>query len=275
MATTLRLSNTIIPQDIFDGGVSMLSETAESIALRDHALNIITTVFGVKPEDFEPDPSEAGIADFVAKATKVKSTFTDGADTQDLVKALIRSRYDADLIPHMIYDKPRLRIIPNSNYLNSGISYNYKAHRDTWYGGVQEQINHWMAVANVSPASTMYLTPAYFHRPVANTSEVFDLDMWDQKFRKLASQNVKAEERPHPIPIDNIPDEDHFYLDIPSATEVTFSGHHFHGSGLNTTNRVRFSVDYRTVIQLDGYTYPANIDNKCTGDLRKYMFPVA
>ena len=123
-----------------------------------------------------------------------------------------------------LYDVPRLRIVPNSNFLSSGISYNYKPHRDTWYGASQDQLNHWMAVSNVTKQSTFYLAPSYFEKPIENNSEIFDLDEWDSKHRKLASKNVGSEERPHPIPLVELAPEDKYEVVIPKGSEIAFSG---------------------------------------------------
>lgn len=275
MATIIGVSDKVNPQDIFDGSLITLDTAQESLDLLAHAKKIVESAFSMLIEDIEENPGEDP-QDFINKAHAVKTGFTDAEETQELTKALIRARYSEELIPHIIYDKPRIRIIPNSNFLNTGVSYNYKPHRDTWYnGGVQEQINHWMPLCNVTVNSGFYMVPGYYNIPIDNNSEIFDLDIWDQKFRKKANEMVKSEERPHPVPIDTIAKEERFLVMIPAGNEIVFSGHHFHGSGENTTSKVRFSIDYRTVVKLDGYHYPPNIDCKSTGDIRKYMYPLS
>lgn len=274
MSTIMGISSQVDPQDIFDGSLITLGIVQESLDLLTHAKNIVESAFGMPIDEIEATPGD-NTADFISKAHAVKTGFTDGAETQELTKKLIAARYAKDLLPYMIYDKPRIRIIPNSKFLNTGVSYNYKPHRDTWYnGGVQEQINHWMPLCNVTKDSGFFMAPGYYNVPIDNNSEIFDLDTWDQKFRKKAVEMTTAEERPHPVPMGNISKEERFLVMIPYGDEIVFSAHHFHGSGENTTNKVRFSVDYRTIVQLDSYHYPPNIDCKSTGNLKKYMFPV-
>lgn len=274
MATILGIDAKVNPQDIFDGSLITMPPVQAALDLLTHARKIAEDVFGQSLDDIEERPGDDPKL-FIEYAHKIKTRFTDGADTQELTKALIRARYPEELLPHMIYDKPRMRIIPNSNFLSTGISYNYKPHRDTWYnGGVQEQLNHWMPLCNAVEKSTFFVAPAYYNKPVENNSEIFDVDTWDQKFRKQADKMVTTEERPHPVPIGTMPKEDKYLVVLPVGYELAFSGHHFHGSNENTTSKVRFSLDYRTVVQLDSYTYPENIDCKATGDLRKQFLPV-
>ena len=270
MSTMLAIGDKVIPQDIFDGSIVTLPPTQEVFDFLNHARKIAEQIFDSPLEEIETKVGDDNRV-FIERATATKTAFTDGEETQVLMKKLIASRYSAELLPHMIYDKPRLRIIPNSKFLSAGISYNYKPHRETWYGHLHEQINHWMPLCNASADSTFYLSMAYFNRPVKNNSDIFDLDTWDQKFRKTANEMIGKDDRPHPVPSEDIPKEEQYLIVMPAGYEIAFSGHHLHGSAENTTNKVRFSLDYRTVIQLDGYTYPANIDSRATGDLKKYM----
>ena len=270
---TFTLANTINPQEIFNGGLSVLNTNSEITQLLNHAKSIVENCFGSSIEDITHD-NDLDLDHFVASADKSKTRFTDGEDTKELLISLIKSRYAPELLQHALFDKPRLRIIPNSNFLSSGISYNYKPHRDTWYGGTEEQINHWMPLHNVTPETTFYVSPEYFDKGFENNSEIFDLDQWDVKFRKKASSNVKAEDRPHPTPLKDLPESARYRIVIPRGNEFVFSGHQFHGSSANETNLVRFSIDYRVVLQGDGFTFPKNIDNKASGDFKKQMYNI-
>jgi hypothetical protein len=168
--------------------------------------------------------------------------------TIKLLKALILERYKLHENDSLLFDVPRLRIVPNSSFLSSGISYNYKPHRDTWYGAGQDQINHWMTLANATENSTFYIAPCYFSREINNNSEIFDLDEWDSKHRPRAESNVTTEERPHPIPLTDLDMIDRYNIVIPRGSEVVFSGQHLHGSAQNTRSLVRFSNDYRVCL---------------------------
>jgi ectoine hydroxylase-related dioxygenase (phytanoyl-CoA dioxygenase family) len=263
--------NFVAPQAIFDGKIQTFPIVQESLDLLDYVNQLVKANFGCDITAVKLDSGEQ-VTEFVRCASATKTAFTDGANTRPLLKKLIQARYSPELLVGALVDPPRLRIIPNSAILNSGISYNYMTHRDTWYGGVHEQINHWMAVANVTANSTMYMAPKYFNTPVDNNSEIFDLDTWDQKYRKQAIDNIKIEARPHPGALITLADEDQEPVVLDKGNEIAFSGHHLHGSQTNTTNLVRFSLDYRVVLAVGSWQYPANIDNRATGDLRNYMY---
>jgi len=263
--------NFVAPQAIFNGEITTLSQVQETLDLLDYVNQLVKENFGCDISEVKLD-SVGQVPEFVKRASATKTAFTDGASTRPLIKKLITARYSPELLPGMLIDPPRLRIIPNSQILNSGISYNYKTHRDTWYGGVQEQINHWMAVANVTANSTMYIAPKYYDTIVDNNSEIFDLDTWDQKYRKQAVNNIKNEARPHPGALIVLPEEEKLPVVLPNGGEIAFSGHHLHGSATNTTSLVRFSLDYRVVLAVGDWQYPNNIDNRATGDLRNYMY---
>lgn len=267
---TFTLADTTNPQEIFNGGLSILNINPEVTKLLNHAKSIVEDCFSSPIEDITHD-NNLDLDHFIASADKSKTRFTDGEDTKELLTNLIKSRYSSELLEYALFDKPRLRIIPNSDFLSSGISYNYKPHRDTWYGGTEEQINHWLPLCNVTPETTFYVSPEYFDKEFENNSEIFDLDQWDVKFRKKASSNVKAEDRPHPTPLKELPESARYRVVIPRGNEFVFSGHHFHGSSSNKTNLVRFSIDYRVVIQKKEFIYPRNIDNRATGNFKKQM----
>ena len=219
-------------------------------------------------------PKVSNLQTFINKAKKCKSTFTNDPKTQKLLQALILKRYKDYSRADLIYDVPRMRIIPNSEFLSAGISYNYLPHRDTWYGAGQDQINHWMALANVTEDATFYVSPSYFSQPFANNSEIFDLDRWDEKYRPLAEANTKIEERPHPVPLGSLKEDDRCRIIIPPGYEFVFSGQHLHGSGKNITDHVRFSIDYRVCVNTQSCPVPLNVDNRATGNYKKYMLPV-
>ena len=215
--------------------------------------------------------NDEALSDFIRRAQATKTTFTNHEYTKQLLEEILLTRYSNYLDHTLYYDVPRLRIIPNSKLLNSGISYNYLPHRDTWYGGEQDQINHWLSVRNVSDRATFFISPSYFGKKVENTSENFDLDTWDKIFRPAATTSVRTEMRPHPKPLTDIPEESKVGFDLKTGHEVCFSGHHLHGSNENKSDDVRVSVDYRISIPSLGLNPPANIDNKANGRYLDYM----
>ena len=259
--------------NIYQGSLLFLPASILSLELCKFAESIIEEIFETKINEINTDES-TDVYSFIDRAKMCKSTFTNDKKTHRLLKNLIQERYKIYINDGLLFDVPRLRVVPNSSFLSSGISYNYKPHRDTWYGADQDQINHWMAVENVTENSTFYIAPSYFSRKIKNNSEIFNLDEWDSKYRPLAASNVLNEERPHPIPLTELNMIDRFNIVIPSGSEVVFSGQHLHGSAPNKNSLVRFSIDYRVCLKKTDHLLPQNVDNRATGNYKKYMFPV-
>lgn len=254
---------------IYRGDLLLFDSESSTQSLRDWCLNCFQESFGAS---FDITlPVELRKDEFISKATQAKKIFTNDATTKRLLEELVFVRYNKYSDCRLFYDVPRVRIIPNSSYLSSGISYNYKPHRDTWYGGSQRQVNHWISVHNVTKDSTFFIAPSYFGARLENTSDTFDLDKWDQVYRPLTSSNSSKEDRPHPLPVSEIKNSEKIGMVLQEGKEICFSGHHLHGSLENTTPKLRISIDYRVEVFSEDHKPPQNIDSKATGNYLKYM----
>ncbi len=258
---------------VYHGSLLFLPQSNLSRDLCDFATKVVEEVFGLRIGEIGTDES-TDVHTFIAKAKKCKNTFTSGKQTKKLLAALISERYNLYKNENLLFDVPRLRIVPKSSFLSSGISYNYKPHRDTWYGGGEDQINHWMSLANVTENSTFYIAPSFFSRKIDNNSETFDLDEWYSKYSLNAEFSVEREERPHPVPLVDVSMDDVNKIVIPPGSEIVFSGHHLHGSSQSTNSLVRFSIDYRVYFEKSMHQVPKNIDSRASGDYKKYLFPL-
>jgi hypothetical protein len=259
----------ILIDKIFDGNLMLFNACDKSKALVNHAIEYAQEHLGVFFGS-SAMPLENNLSDFVKKTTALKKTFTNCEKTKALLEELIFQRYSAYQELELFYDVPRLRVIPNHNLIKAGISYNYQPHRDTWYGGGMGQINHWIAVQNVSVDATFYIAPSYFNKAVENSSNNFDLETWDKVHRPAASESINEENRPHPSPYEPIEDDAKLLIDLGQAYEIAFSGAHLHGSSPNTTEKIRLSIDYRVYLpELEKYE-PKNIDSSASGDYLKY-----
>jgi len=140
MIISLKHDNKTNIISVSTGDILLFERCAACQNLVRWAAESIASAFG---DDFDiSKPLELPIDEFVKKASIAKSNFTNDSLTKQLLEDLISLRYKEYLGEQIYYDVPRLRLIPCSDYLKSGISYNYKPHRDTWYGGSQGQINH-------------------------------------------------------------------------------------------------------------------------------------
>src|SRR5690606_24166935 len=127
-------------------------------------------------EALGPDPEKAqfslDIDSFIRIVGPLKSRFTNDLTTKKLVKNILED-FGCDL-DNTYFDVPRLRVVPHGDYLSSGVSYAYKAHRDTWYSSPACQVNWWMPVFDVTSSRAMSFFPEYWSRPLKNSSGGFD-----------------------------------------------------------------------------------------------------
>jgi hypothetical protein len=224
-------------------------------------------------EKFETaDPETAflriPVTEFVKKAEAAKRTFTNSRKAQELIRAYV---LEMGSDPRDYYfDVPRLRIVPNYEYLHAGVSYAYAAHRDTWYGGPPYQINHWMPVLPIVAEQTMAIYPGYFAKPVRNTSKDFSLTHWVTKERPKAAQNIEKEDRVHPLPLEDLDPLSELRIAGGKGDLLVFSGTNLHATIPNRTAVTRFSVDFRLFHVDDmagkGVTPPANQDSSAQSE---------
>lgn len=225
---------------IFEGNIFLFSGLKSCAAICDYAWQIVQENFEATPETlFLKIP----VVEFVKRAEATKNKFTNILHAKELLRdyAVEMGTNPGDYF----FDVPRIRIVPTYDYLHAGVSYAYAAHRDTWYGGPTYQINHWMPVRAITPERTMSILPAYFHKPVKNSSKEFDLTRWITSERKKATENIGAEDRVHPLPIERMDESNEIRFAGSAGDIMVFSGTHVHASVPNHTKVTRFSVDFR------------------------------
>ena len=199
---------------------------------------------------------------FVEFVLQVKKIFTNSKESHQLVSEFIK-HLGLD-VNNCVFHAPRIRVIPPASYLSSGVSYNYKPHRDTWYGAVNSQINAWMPVNLLTECQGMWIAPPYFNTPIMNSSNLYSVKNWMESERWKAASNIDKETRAHPQPIDSITESNKItYLGNPSDV-LLFSAAHLHGSNINTTEQIRYSIDFRIIYLPDlNETGALNLDNEC------------
>lgn len=259
------LDSTQLRSAIFHGSLLLRTNLASTQRIAEAAIELLQDVF--QTDDIRNAYKHLPRESFAKLAAKAKTTFTNDLSSKQLLRAFA---VDCGLRPAEFYfDVPRLRIVPNYDYLHAGVSYAYAAHRDPWYGGPQYQINHWMPVVSILPEQTMAIYPGYFAVPVPNTSEQFDLEHWVKNERARAVENIQVEGRMHPLPMAAIDTSSEIRIAGGPGDIMIFSGHHLHATIPNRTDETRFSVDFRFFhvddIRSGGFgdlAAPANIDSR-------------
>lgn len=249
-------------ESIYAGDIFLNTQLASAKELCAFAQESITSAFDGETNHqalHRMMPVEA----FVARVTRLKGQFTNSQRAKELIRAFT---LEIGVDPKdYIFDVPRVRVVPNYNYLHAGVSYAYKPHRDTWYGSVDCQINTWMPVYTIEPEQTMMINPAYFEVPLNNTSADWSLSEWINTQRYLAKDNLTEERRVHPVPQEEINSASEVRIAANTGEMLIFSGSHLHGTVPNHTDNTRFSVDFR-LMHIDDLKHKRgaiNVDSAC------------
>ncbi|MFC5993831.1 hypothetical protein ACFQE5_06350 [Pseudonocardia hispaniensis] len=250
-------------ESLFAGNFYLYTNLPGAHALADHAKSLIAEAFAER--DPERAQYEMPVDEFVELVGPLKAEFTNGQRTKELCQQFA---LDLGVDPENTYfDIPRLRVIPADDYLSAGVSYNYKAHRDMWYGHPQQLVNYWVPVFPVVGDNVMSMFTDYFDRPVKNGSNAYDYDEWVAKYRPAAAEKITTDDRPHPLPLEEIDSRGEIRIAGGSGDVMMFSSNHLHASAPNLSGVTRFSYDLRT-INLDDIRAgrgPRNVDSGATG----------
>jgi hypothetical protein len=135
------------------------------------------------------------------------------------------------------WDRPYLRVQPPSQGGPGTLGF----HRDTWSSNVYQQVNWWTPIRPVSPGRTIAFYPAYWARPLANTSAGWDLE--EIRAGRKAGRDVPLV----PEPTEPVDTAGELRVVIEPGDLLAFSGAHLHASVPNSTAEPRLSVEVRTV----------------------------
>jgi len=165
------------------------------------------------------------------------------------------------------FDVPRMRTAYPGDYLKSGIAYAFHPHRDTWYSAPYCQINWWMPIYDLNSENGMALHPHYFDRPIKNSSRGYNYHKWNLESRQNAAQHVKSDTRVQPRAEEPIELDPQVRLVCKVGGAYQFSAASLHSTVPNTSDVIRYSIDFRTVHLADvlGRIGARNVDSECTG----------
>jgi hypothetical protein len=117
-------------------------------------------------------------------------------------------------------------------------------HRDTWSSNVLAQTNWWTPLRPLTADRTIAFYPAYWSRPIANSSGEWDLDeIREQRRRGEPDEEIQIV----PEPTEPVDIESELRIVIEPGDLLCFSGAHLHASVPNTSGERRVSVEVRTV----------------------------
>lgn len=249
-------------QALYAGDTIMLSPKNASIKLCEFAWELIQDAFD--PIDPEQAQFELPVEKFVEIVAALKPRFTHHSRAKELLRELFE---EIGTNPAETYfDVPKMRIVTTDKYLEAGVGYAYKSHRDIWYACPQAQINWWTPIRPITATRAMVIHPHYFDKPVPNNSNQFDAYKWNADGRKFAANYIKDDPRPHPHLQQNLDLDWQVIVGEPGSL-MLFSAQHLHATVPNDSGATRFSIDFRTVDRDDVINHrgPKRVDSSATG----------
>lgn len=248
---------------LYCGDLYTFSPTSGSAGLCALARELSEEAFS--PHDPQLAQETMPVEEYVEILGALKPGFIHHPTAKSLISTLL-SELGCDL-EKTYFDVPRLRTMAHGEYLKAGLALQFHPHRDTWFSAPHQQINWWLPVYEVEADNCMAFHPRYFDSPIRNSSADYDYEEWNRTGRMQASQIVKTETRRQPRPEEPLDLSSEIRVVTPVGGVLAFSAAHLHATVPNTTDRTRFSIDFRTV-NIDDLAEgvgAANIDSMCTG----------
>jgi hypothetical protein len=255
---------------LYSGDLMTFSPLESAIKLTGLARELSDAAFA----PYDPQVAQESMSPerYVEILAELKPSFIHDPRAKTLIAGLL-SEVGCD-IEKTYFDVPRLRTMAHGEYLKAGLAYQFHAHRDTWFSAPHQQLNWWLPVYEIEPENSMAFHTQYFKRPIQNSSAGYDYEEWSKTGRKEAAKQVTKETREQPQAQEPLELDPDVRVVTPPGGTLIFSAAHLHSTVPNTTNRTRFSIDFRTVNiddLADGVSAP-NIDSECTGTtLRDFL----
>jgi hypothetical protein len=248
---------------LYDGALFLYTPRPAMRALCAFAREMIDAAFApLVPEDaHEALPVER----YAAILAELKPAFIHHPESKRLIRELLA---DLGCDPRRTYfDVPRLRSSTPGGYLTTGIAYAFHPHRDTWYSAPLCQQNWWLPINELTPNNGLGIHPQYWSRPIKNGSRAYNYAEWNRASRFDAAKHIGSDTRVQPRAEEPFDWADEVRPLCPPGGLIVFSGAQMHSSVENTTQRTRWSIDFR-IVHLDevesGRGAP-NVDSECTG----------
>jgi len=211
---------------VFDGALLVFRSVAALDAFRAETDTLVRAALGDDPEHahLRSAPEE-----FAAEASALQRRYRKDPAVRD---AFLSVLHEVGMDSATAYwDWLYLRVQPHADQTPAGT---LGVHRDTWSSNVLAQTNWWTPIYPITAERTVAFYPAYWKRPMPNTSADWDLDQPDG--RPLV-----------PVPSGPVDTAGEVRVVIEPGDLLCFSGAQLHASVPNTSGVTRFSVEVRTV----------------------------
>ena len=139
-------------------------------------------------------------------------------------------------------DRIRLRAVPSRGDIDHPRLQTLPPHRDTWGSGIMAQINWWLPLYPLAESRTMLLWPDAFRRRLANNSDEWNFEAFNNGGREDYPLLPVARTRPAQPGVPAL---------IQPGQLLGFSAAHLHAGTSDASGRTRFGLDTRSVWEPD------------------------
>lgn len=228
---------------LFRGDILVFRDLAPMRALALRADTIVRAAFGAG----EPERAQERLDRdaFVAAARAARSAFRTDGEVAALARAVLEAAGAA--VARTYWDRLILRVMPSGATHSARRIERLGPHRDSWGSNLMAQVNWWAPVYPVTPERSIALFPAYFDRPLANSSAEWDVEALRARQKAAAAGEAVPPYPLLPEPREPVDAADALRLALSPGDLLCFSSAHLHASVPNETGRVRFSTEMRTV----------------------------
>lgn len=248
---------------LYAGDLFLFSPTPGSRALVELGISMAVEAFA--PLEPQQAQFELPVERYAQILAALKPAFIHHPECKRLLPALL---VELGCDPERTYfDVPRMRTVTSGGYLSTGIAYEFHPHRDTWYSAPFCQLNWWIPMYPITAESCMAVHPRHWGQPLRNSSSEYNYQEWNRVARYQAAKQIGADTRRQPRSLEPVQTQPDIRLLPAPAGIMLFSGAQLHSTVPNTSDRTRFSIDFRTV-HLDDVASQRgapNIDSYCTG----------
>ena len=219
---------------VYGGHLLVFEKVPPMVELCAHADAPIREAF----ETDDPARAQFGLGrdEYLSRVEALQRRFRRDGTAKELFLAAL-GHVGVDL-RRTFWDCLYLRVSPHGDEHAGRRTAGLGFHRDTWSSNVYAQTNWWAPIYPITAGRTVAFYPAYWGKPLKNTSRGWDLE------------EIRAGRSDAPVvpgPRETVDPASELRPVIEPRDLLCFSGAHLHASVPNTTGVARFSVEVRTV----------------------------
>lgn len=259
-------SNEAWRQSLYAGDIYLLPTMKEASELADAVNELLYRVF--ETTNIDTIHERLSEEEFFNCMKVIRKELFESDLFIDLLRSYLRALGFCG--SEVAFEPLRLRAIRPNGHLNPRAKAVYYPHRDTWYGHGQSVIVGWIPLHDQKPEQTFEIFPDWLERAVPNDSEIFDYSQWrsGNSDKRIGWQNKNTGlTASYPQATEDVDPGNRIGFGCKKAQSLFFTGSHFHQTIKQSTDKCRYSVDFRLVHLEDAENNigAPNADNRSKG----------